>query len=195
MFQGLVLLDGGYSTAWHTTTRGTATLFRRLVFADRFLLYAQVVRHVLARHDPLRCGVSQRREGHDSQRAVHFRGNELLGLVAVGGVKVRLVAIKPTTINDNKIANSPMIKPLLGDFCGITERGAGQHYWKIWALLGQVGLLGRSWKSIDRTEYGGLDRHPEKMTPNITCAKPHLQSHQISCVLCVLRRERPRTTT
>lgn len=53
----------------------------------------QVVRHVLARHDPLRCAESakrsQRREGQFDHRAVRFRGNELLGLVAVGGMEVR----------------------------------------------------------------------------------------------------------
>ncbi len=54
---------------------------------------AQVVRHVLARHDPLRCAESSNREGDDKRQAhaVRFRGNELLGLVqvAVGGVQVR----------------------------------------------------------------------------------------------------------
>ena len=55
----------------------------------------QVVRHVLARHDPLRCAESSKRSEHskgDGDRhglAVRFRGNELLGLVAVGGVQVR----------------------------------------------------------------------------------------------------------
>ncbi|CAN0213761.1 unnamed protein product, partial [Ectocarpus sp. 12 AP-2014] len=49
----------------------------------------QVVRHVLGRHDPLRCVDSssakqkQRRDDH----AVRFRGNELLGLVTVGGTE------------------------------------------------------------------------------------------------------------
>eukprot|EP00903_Cladosiphon_okamuranus_P015535 g14342.t1 len=59
--------------------------------AQRHRVVEQIVRHVLARHDPVRCAESakrsQRREGHDDQRAVRFRGNELLGLVAVGGVE------------------------------------------------------------------------------------------------------------
>ena len=56
---------------------------------------------MLARHDPLRCAKSakrsQRRKGQDGRSAVRFRGNEVLELVAVGGVKVRLVVTKPTT--------------------------------------------------------------------------------------------------
>lgn len=47
------------------------------------VLDVQVVRHVLARHDPLRCAGSIKRDG------VRFRGNELLGLVAVGAMEVR----------------------------------------------------------------------------------------------------------
>lgn len=50
-----------------------------------------MVRHVLARHDPLRCAEVSKREGDGKEHAhaVRFRGNELLGLVAVGGVQVR----------------------------------------------------------------------------------------------------------
>lgn len=44
--------------------------------------FTQVVRHVLARHDPYRCGEV---EGHQQQleARVKFRGNELLGMVTV----------------------------------------------------------------------------------------------------------------
>eukprot|EP00752_Nemacystus_decipiens_P010134 g9031.t1 len=59
--------------------------------AQRHRVVEQVVRHVLARHDPVRCAESakrsQRRADQDDERAVRFRGNELLGLVAVGGVE------------------------------------------------------------------------------------------------------------
>lgn len=41
------------------------------------------MRHVLARHDPLRCAETTKRGG------VRFRGNELLGMVAVGTMEVR----------------------------------------------------------------------------------------------------------
>lgn len=51
-------------------------------------LFEQVARHVLARHDPSRCAESSKRS-KQNQNAVRFRGNELLGMVAVGGLEVR----------------------------------------------------------------------------------------------------------
>lgn len=43
---------------------------------------------MLARHDPSRCAESSKRS-KQNQHAVRFRGNELLGMVAVGGLEVR----------------------------------------------------------------------------------------------------------
>lgn len=107
----------------------------------RFFFHEQVVRHVLARHDPLRCSgpakPNQHREGHDGSRAVRFRGNELLGLVAVGGGEVRSVAIKPGRIERkqrdtanscrNVITSNVVIGRCL-QYHGV--RGAGHQYWK-----------------------------------------------------------------
>lgn len=80
-------------------------------------VHVQVVRHVLARHDPSRCAESapakrtqrQSREGHNDdrdQRAVRFRGNELLGLVTVGGAEVGSVTVTPTTITFDLFVDS-----------------------------------------------------------------------------------------
>ena len=40
---------------------------------------------MVARHDPLRCGNTSKK----SKQNVRFKGNELLGMVAVGGLEVR----------------------------------------------------------------------------------------------------------
>lgn len=106
MLRGLVQRDGG---TWKQPC------FVRLVVC-RFLFYEQVVRHVLARHDPLRCAESakrgQRREGHDDdQRAVRFRGNELLGLVTVGGVEVRLVTMKAVSKQRKTSRRCQLLQP------------------------------------------------------------------------------------
>ncbi|CAM9687850.1 unnamed protein product, partial [Laminaria digitata] len=47
-------------------------------------VFRQVARHVLARHDPARCAENSKRS-NQNQRTVRFRGNELLGMVTVGG--------------------------------------------------------------------------------------------------------------
>ncbi|CAB1097889.1 unnamed protein product [Ectocarpus sp. CCAP 1310/34] len=54
--------------------------------AQRHRVVEQVVRHVLGRHDPLRCADSSSAKQRDDH-AVRFRGNELLGLVTVGGTE------------------------------------------------------------------------------------------------------------
>eukprot|EP00904_Undaria_pinnatifida_P007744 jgi/Undpi1/409/HiC_scaffold_1.g00405.m1 len=51
--------------------------------AQRHRVVEQVARHVLARHDPLRCGNTSKK----SKQNVRFKGNELLGMVAVGGLE------------------------------------------------------------------------------------------------------------
>lgn len=61
------------------------------------------MRHVLGRHDPLRCAESAKQKQRRDDHGVRFKGNELLGLVTVGGTEVRW-GTATTAANSNRLA-------------------------------------------------------------------------------------------